>query len=273
MAAKEVIKRDPAEVMKDLPEVCYARNPADNSPVLLKRGVVGYWPAKPGVNPETENERMGVNVAQEEAMMCGSIAGFDVPGGRSAQLHGPHYVRQARGDAGREEAGCGMSIWRLAHRFDREGVALADRHYSRQKPGSPQFMPPGSCRVLVAKNSKAVFGLSFPKAEFVRHAWAGAWVVSIFRNEKSGPYASDMIREAMAHMQTEYEVPELGCVTFVDPKKVDGVMERGERIKGFCFHKAGFSAVGETKKGLIAWQMLPAAMPPVLAITAAKGAI
>ena len=159
------------------------------------------------------------------------------------------------------------SFWRRAHRFDPAGVALADRHYSRQKPGSPQFMPPGSCRVLVAKNSKAVFGLSFPKAEYVKHAWAGAWVVSIFRNEASGPLASDMVREAMAIMQTQYEgVPELGCVTFVDPKKVRGVMERGERIKGFCFKKAGFRAVGETKRGLIAWQMLPREMPSPMAL-------
>jgi hypothetical protein len=89
------------------------------------------------------------------------------------------------------------NIWRRSHRFDRAAVALADRHYSRQKPGSPQFMPPGSCRVLVANNSKAVFGLSFPKAEFVKHAWAGAWIVSIFRNEEAGPLASDMVREAM----------------------------------------------------------------------------
>lgn len=153
------------------------------------------------------------------------------------------------------------SIWRRSHRFDPEAVTIADRHYNRQKPGSPQFMPPGSCRVLVARNSKAVFGLSFPKAEFVKHAWAGAWVCSIFRNEEAGPLASDMIREAMAHMLTEYEVPTLGCITFVDPTKVRGVMERGERIKGFCFKRAGFRAVGETKKGLIAWQMLPADMP------------
>jgi len=127
-------------------------------------------------------------------------------------------------------------------------------------------MPPGSCRVLVANNGKAVFGLSFPKAEYVKHAWAGAWMVSIFRNEESGPLASDMIREAMAHMQTEYDVPDLGCVTFVDPKKVPGIMERGERIKGFCFHKAGFKPVGETKKGLIAWQLLPKQMPEPLRI-------
>lgn len=161
-----------------------------------------------------------------------------------------------------------LDFWRRSHRFDTAARLLADRHYSRQKPGSPQFMPPGSCRVLVANNGKSVFGLSFPKAEFVKHAWAGAWVVSIFRNEQAGPLASAMIREAMAIMQTEYDVPALGCVTFVDPKRVRGVVERGERIKGFCFKRAGFRAVGETKRGLIAWQMLPGEMPPARAIAA-----
>ena len=161
-------------------------------------------------------------------------------------------------------------FWRKSHRFDCAAVALADRHYSRVKPGSPQFMPPGSCRVLMAKNSKAVFGLSFPKAEFVKHAWAGAWVVSIFRNEEAGPLASDMLREAMGIMQSEYELPALGCVSFVDPKKVRGVMERGERVKGFCFKKAGFRAVGETKGGLIAWQMLPNEMPARIQLAVAS---
>jgi hypothetical protein len=165
------------------------------------------------------------------------------------------------------------TFWRRSHRFDPAGCALADRHYSRQKPGTPQFMPPGSCRVLVANNGKAVFGLSYPKAEFVKHAWAGAWIVSIFRNEEAGPLASDMLREAMAIMQSEYPMPELGCVTFVDPFKVRGVPEHGELIKGFCFKKAGFQAVGETKKGLIAWQLKPVDMPMPIALDAHPGAL
>ena len=162
------------------------------------------------------------------------------------------------------------TFWRKSHRFDPAGVALADRHYSRQKPGSPQFMPPGSCRVLVAKNSRAVFGLSFPKAEYVKHAWAGAWIVSIYRNEEAGPLASDMLREAMAIMQHEYPMSPLGCVSFVDPRKVRGVVERGERVKGFCFKRAGFRAVGETKGGLIAWQLLPSDMPHPIQLGASK---
>lgn len=152
-------------------------------------------------------------------------------------------------------------IWTASNRFDPRGCALADRHYSRQKPGSPQFMPPGSCRVLVANNGKAVFGLSFPKAEYVKHAWAGAWITSIFRNENAGPLASVMIRDALAVMQTHYDVPALGCITFVDPKMVRGIPVRGELVKGFCFMMAGFRCVGETKGGKLAWQLLPADMP------------
>ncbi|HEX4302857.1 MAG TPA: hypothetical protein VHZ78_08685 [Rhizomicrobium sp.] len=120
--------------------------------------------------------------------------------------------------------------------------------------------------VLLAENQKAVFGLSWPFAEYVKHAWAGAWVTSIFRNENAGPLASDMIRDALAIAQSKWPIPELGCITFVDPKKVRGVHERGELVKGFCFKKAGFVAVGETKGGLLAWQMLPAAMPAPLAL-------
>lgn len=123
-------------------------------------------------------------------------------------------------------------------------------------------MPPGRAQVFLAANQKAVFGLSWPFPEFVKHAWAGAWVNSIFRNEDAGPLASDMILDALSVARTKWEVPALGCITFVDPKKVRGVAVRGERVKGFCYMMAGFRAVGETKKGLIAWQLLPHEMPP-----------
>lgn len=152
-------------------------------------------------------------------------------------------------------------IWRLSNRFDKPAVALADRHYNRQKPGSPQMMPPGSCRVLVAKNERAVFGLSVPFPQYVRHAWPNAWNCSIFRNEAAGPLAHTMIRDALAYMRTQYDVPELGCVTFVDPEQVPGVPVRGALVKGFCFWKAGFELVGKTKSGKLAWLLPPSRMP------------
>lgn len=46
-------------------------------------------------------------------------------------------------------------------------------------------------------------------------------------------------------------------ITFVDPDKV-----RHKRDPGRCFLKAGFVHVGETKGGLLAFQLLPDSMPP-----------
>lgn len=80
MAKNEIIKRDITLVLSDLPELCYSRRMTDGCPVILKRGVAGYWQAKPGTCPEDQNERLGVTVSQEAAMVCGSIAGFDCPG-------------------------------------------------------------------------------------------------------------------------------------------------------------------------------------------------
>jgi hypothetical protein len=97
---------------------------------------------------------------------------------------------------------------------------------------------------------------SWPFAQYVRHAWAGAWVNSIFRNEGAG-LSSELIRKAIAHTRSVWpDVPELGIVSFVDAGKV-----KGKRDPGYCFLKAGFEAVGHTKGGLVALQMLPAAMP------------
>lgn len=164
-------------------------------------------------------------------------------------------------------------IWQPSHRADKPARLLADRHYNRQNIGSPCFMPPGRAMVLKADNHKAVFGLSFPFPEFVKHQWAGAWINSIFRNEDAGPLASDMILDALAIAQTKWAVPEQGCVTFVDPSKVPGVPVRGERVKGFCYMMAGFRCVGETRKrGYLAWQLLPHQMPAPRALAGVASA-
>lgn len=154
-----------------------------------------------------------------------------------------------------------MTVWRKSDRFDREALPLADRHYNRRKVGSPQFVPPGRCFVLLSDCRRAVWVTSWPFAEYVRHAWPGAWVNSLFRRE-GGCKASEMIRQAIAHTRHQWpNVPELGMVSFVDPKKVKPTMVRGKPIYGFCYLKAGFKHVGYTKGGLWAWQMLPHEMP------------
>lgn len=150
-----------------------------------------------------------------------------------------------------------MTNWALSDRFDPAPRVIADRHYSRRKVGSPQFVPPGRCVVLYQPN--AYWVTSWPFAEYVRHAWPGAWVCSAFRNEGAG-LSSDLVREAVAITRWRWpDIPDLGMITFVDAGKV-----RHKRDPGRCFLKAGFKRVGETKGGLVALQLLPADMPEAL---------
>lgn len=145
--------------------------------------------------------------------------------------------------------------WMESHRADPEMVPIADRHYNRQKVGAPQFVPPGRCLVLKTLERDALWVSSWPFAEYVKHAWPGAWINSTFRKEGPG-LASEMIREAVAITRHKWEPPALGMVTFVDPDKV-----KHKRDPGRCYIKAGFRLVGKTKGGLLAFQMLPEEMP------------
>lgn len=160
-------------------------------------------------------------------------------------------------------------IWRLSHRYDPEARAIANRHYNRQRPESPQFVPPGRNLVLHADlevaGGCAFWVTSWPFAAYVRHDWPGAWVCSAFRNEGAG-LSSDLIRAAVAAtrwyraIESSWrgdEEPALGMVTFVDASKV-----RHKRDPGRCFRRAGFREVGRTRKhGLVALQLVLADMP------------
>lgn len=147
-------------------------------------------------------------------------------------------------------------LWIRSHRADREVVPLADRHYNRQKIGSPQFAPPGRCLVLKTQALDAAWITSWPYAQFVRHAWPGAWVCSAFRNE-GDHLSSDLIRSAVQATRHVFgDPPPLGIVTFVNTEKV-----RKKRDPGRCYLRAGFRFCGMTKGGLVALQLIPADMP------------
>lgn len=146
--------------------------------------------------------------------------------------------------------------WTLSHRADRDALPLADRHYNRQKIGSPQFVPPGRCIVLLSRTKDALWVSSWPFAEYVKHQWAGAWICSCFRNE--GPQLSSLlIQEAVAVTRSIWGYPpDLGMVTFVDASQV-----RHKRDPGRCYLKAGWQRCGKTKGGLFALQIKPDAFP------------
>ena len=152
--------------------------------------------------------------------------------------------------------------WTKSHRADPRARVLADRHYNRQKVGSPQFVPPGRCCVLLEENQRAFWVTSYPFAEYVKHAWAGAWVCSAFRSEDAGQ-SIELVRQAVAATRAHFgEPPSLGMVTFIDPSKVEPVMVRGLPTWGYIWRKAGFRYVGKTKAGLLVFQLLPNDMPP-----------
>jgi len=150
-----------------------------------------------------------------------------------------------------------MMPWVESHRCDPRAVAIADRHYNRQKIGTPQFVPPGRCFVLLTAAADALWVSSWPFAQYVRHAWPGAWICTCFRREDGSYRASELIRAALAATRHKWGTPPpLGMVTFVNPGKI-----RRKRDPGRCFVRAGFRLVGTTGSGLLAFQCLPTEMP------------
>lgn len=150
-----------------------------------------------------------------------------------------------------------MNPWCVSDRADPRALPLANAHYNRQSPNAPQFVPPGRCLVLLTADHAALWVTSWPQAAYVKHAWAGAWVNSLFRNEQADRYrSSDLIAAAVAYTRACWEPPPLGIVSFVDASQV-----RHKRDPGRCYRKAGWTHVGFTEGGLWAFQQLPAQMP------------
>lgn len=149
-------------------------------------------------------------------------------------------------------------LWHLSHKSDLRALALADRHYSRQKVGTPQFCPPGRSLVLLTHGGDGLWVTIWQR--YVLHAWPGAWSNSLFRNE-SAVLSSELILLAVAATRAKFgEPPAEGMITFVDAGKI-----RRKRDPGRCYRKAGFEEVGVTKSGLIALRLSPDRMPAPLA--------
>jgi hypothetical protein len=145
--------------------------------------------------------------------------------------------------------------WVLSHRADPLALPLANAHYPRQTHASPQFVAPGSCLVLRTEDRRALWVTLWQRPEYTDHAWPGAWVCSLFRNEGAG-LSSELIREAVAATRWRYGTPPAaGMVTFVDASQVRSPNP------GYCFRCAGFVRVGETASGKLAFRLAPDAMP------------
>lgn len=150
--------------------------------------------------------------------------------------------------------------WERMRRCDPRARRLVDRHYPRQRPGSPQFIAPGLPVVLVLPSDDAVWITLRQRPEFVDHAWPHALYNAAFRNE-SCHLSSDLIREALAATRFVLgEPPADGIISFVDPTAV-----RRKRDPGRCYRRAGFRHVDTLASGKLVLQLLGADWPTAVA--------
>jgi len=61
-----------------LPPVSAYQLPSDDSPMLIKRGEMCYYPA-PEIDPDEFNCNHGISKTQAEAMFCGAAYGWHTP--------------------------------------------------------------------------------------------------------------------------------------------------------------------------------------------------
>jgi len=119
-------------------------------------------------------------------------------------------------------------------KWDQEARLLADRHYSRQKIGSRQFIPPGESIVL--RNPEGTWLFVWQKSRYRKDVQTG-WNCSIFRNE-SDRLSSEIISVCEGFVTGRK-------FTFVNPRKIKS------SNPGCCFLKAGWRKEGITKGGLL----------------------
>lgn len=138
-----------------------------------------------------------------------------------------------------------MMIWLVTDKGDQDARRIADRHYSRQTPGAPQFCRNGQNFVLVTRALDALWVTHRPASgKATRTDGLDAWECTLFRREGGAHRASDMIREAvLATVAFWGPIPPDGFLTYVDPEQV------GTQVPGWCFRRAGWKHRGESRDG------------------------
>lgn len=66
-------------MFKGLPGFCYSTNVITQEIVLIRKGEKGYYPVGTNSSSDKLNAALGINKAQESAMVAGSIFGWEAP--------------------------------------------------------------------------------------------------------------------------------------------------------------------------------------------------
>ncbi len=128
--------------------------------------------------------------------------------------------------------------WIVTNKGDQDCRRLADRHYTRQKPGNKQFCRPGHNLVLRTPEGDAVW----VTWRGIRDDGQDAWECTIFRNE-SQHLSSDLIRKAVEITLREWGAPPPGgLITYVQEARI------ASANPGFCFKRAGWKTDGRSKR-------------------------
>lgn len=139
--------------------------------------------------------------------------------------------------------------WVPIKKADKRALKLADRHYTRQQPGTSQFTRPGYNLVLLSEEEDALW----VTWRGIRDDGWDAWECTMFRNE--GQYlSSHLIVLALGITRAQWgEPPKDGIITYVGP-----------HLRGGCFHAAGFQKAGQSKSGKPLLQLSSDRFPPLL---------
>ena len=146
------------------------------------------------------------------------------------------------------------SQWKIVSKGNMGLVGLADRHYTRQTPGSNQCCRPGVNLCLMHSSGKAAWIVWRPIPCVGRMDNLEAWECTLFRNE-SNLLSSSLIESAVevTHRQWGWP-PRDGLITSVGIEET--AKRRGKANQpGHCFIMAGWSPVGARKDKV--WLITP----------------
>ena len=136
-------------------------------------------------------------------------------------------------------------VWQRIDKFYPPACRLADRHYSRRKPGSPQFMPPGQTIILLTQDEDALFGWWRPHPSSGLQAMNGldGWTCTIFRNESSRLSSEPILAAEEELLERADSIGPDGLLTYVWDSRIQS------RNPGYCFKMAGWKRAGRSADG------------------------